>query len=111
MPMISVIMNCFNGERYLRTAIESVFVQTWTDWEIVFWDNCSTDGTAEIAQLFGSRVRYFRGERNLLLGAARVFLPSLRPVVSGSRSWIVMMNFIRNVFPGNRWLFSILLAR
>jgi len=65
-------MNCFNGERYLRTAIESVFVQTWTDWEIVFWDNCSTDGTAEIAQSFGSRVRYFRGERNVLLGAARV---------------------------------------
>ncbi|HZY30567.1 MAG TPA: glycosyltransferase, partial [Candidatus Methylomirabilis sp.] len=61
-PRVSVIMNCLNGERYLREAMDSVFAQTYTDWEIVFWDNASTDASAEIAKGYGDRVRYFRSE-------------------------------------------------
>lgn len=70
-PRVSVIMNCLNGERYLREAIESVFAQTYTDWEIVFWDNASTDASAEIAKSYGERVRYFRSEETYALGKAR----------------------------------------
>lgn len=60
-PAISVIVNCRNGERYLREALDSVFAQTRGDWEIIFWDNLSTDRSAEIARAYGGRVRYFRG--------------------------------------------------
>lgn len=70
-PRVSVIMNCLNGERYLREAMDSVFAQTYTDWEIVFWDNASTDAGAEIAKSYGERVRYFRSEETFPLGKAR----------------------------------------
>jgi glycosyltransferase involved in cell wall biosynthesis len=64
-------MNCRNGETYLREAIESVYKQTWEDWEIVFWDNASTDRTAEIAGAFDNRLRYHRAAVSTPLGEAR----------------------------------------
>jgi glycosyltransferase involved in cell wall biosynthesis len=64
-------MNCLNGARYLCEAMDSVFAQTYTDWEIVFWDNASTDASAEIAKGYGGRVRYFRSEETDPLGKAR----------------------------------------
>ena len=54
-------MNCRNGERYLREALDSVFAQSCGDWEIIFWDNLSTDLSADIARAYGERVRYFQG--------------------------------------------------
>jgi glycosyltransferase involved in cell wall biosynthesis len=71
MPTFSVIMNCYNGEKYLRQAIDSVYAQSFTDWEIVFWDNASTDGTRKIAQSYDARLRYFRSAETVPLGAAR----------------------------------------
>lgn len=70
-PTVSVIMNCLNGERYLREAVDSVFAQTYRDWEIIFWDNASTDASAAIAKSYGERVRYFRSEETHPLGKAR----------------------------------------
>jgi glycosyltransferase involved in cell wall biosynthesis len=70
-PRVSVIVNCYNGERYLREALDSVFAQTLTDFEIIFWDNASTDGSADIARGYDSRLRYFRSPENTSLGAAR----------------------------------------
>ncbi len=69
--VVSVIMNCFNGERWLREAIDSVFAQTYRRWEIIFWDNRSTDESAAIARSYGDRVRYFRSASAVPLGAAR----------------------------------------
>ncbi len=51
-PLVIVIMNCLNCEKYVREAIESVYAQTYTNWEIIFWDNASTDRSAEIAQSY-----------------------------------------------------------
>ena len=70
-PTFSVIINCLNAEKYLREAIDSVYAQTFSDWEIILWDNCSTDCTAEIAQEYDQRLKYFRGENTIPLGAAR----------------------------------------
>ena len=72
MPTVSVIMNCYNGERTLREAIDSIYAQSFADWEIVFWDNASTDGTEAIARSFADgRLRYFRAQTNTTLGEAR----------------------------------------
>ena len=71
MPLVTVIINCLNGERYLREAMDSVFAQTFQDWEIVFWDNASTDGSADIAKSYGDRVRYFKSDTTSSLGRAR----------------------------------------
>ena len=71
-PLISILMNCFNGERYLRQAIESVLLQTFGDWELLFWDNQSTDKSAEIVENYtDTRIRYFRSQEHTTLGEAR----------------------------------------
>jgi glycosyltransferase involved in cell wall biosynthesis len=69
---ISVIMNCYNSARFLRAAIDSVFAQTYTDWEIVFWDNQSTDESAAIFKSYvDPRCRYFLAPVHTSLGQAR----------------------------------------
>ena len=79
-PAVSVIMNCLNCEKYLMEAIDSVFAQTYEDWEIIFWeDKASVDNSEMIARSYGSKLRYFRsdvslplyGSRNLALQQAR----------------------------------------
>jgi glycosyltransferase involved in cell wall biosynthesis len=68
---VSVVMNCYNSATYLREAIDSVYAQTYSDWEIVFWDNVSTDESPVIARSYDERLRYFRGDSLVPLGAAR----------------------------------------
>jgi len=70
-PVVSVIMNCLNGAQYLCEAIDSVFCQTYNNWEIVFWDNASADESGTIARSYGPKVRYFRSDTTSRLGAAR----------------------------------------
>src|SRR3972149_5927289 len=71
-PLVSVIMNCYNGARYLREALASVLVQTFTDWEIVFWDNQSADESAAIFKSYSDRrFRYFLAPEHTVLGRAR----------------------------------------
>jgi glycosyltransferase involved in cell wall biosynthesis len=61
-PTVSVVMPVYNGENYLRLAIESVLNQTFQDLEIILIDDGSKDSTPEIAQSYDDRVRYIRQE-------------------------------------------------
>ena len=70
-PLVSVVMNAFNGERFLVDALNSVYGQSYENWEIVFWDNASIDKTGSIAKSFGKRLRYFRAKKRTSLGEAR----------------------------------------
>ena len=70
-PTVSVIMNCLNAEPYLREAMDSVVAQTYSDWEIIFWDNASQDNSGAIAKSYGERVRCFKGDATVPLGQAR----------------------------------------
>ena len=42
-PLVSIIMNCYNGETYLQESINSLLSQTYKNWELVFWDNQSNE--------------------------------------------------------------------
>ena len=75
-PLVSVIMNCLNCEQYLREAIDSVYAQTYDNWEIIFWDNGSCDQSEDIARSYDSKLRYFKSEVTSILGAARVLAVS-----------------------------------
>ena len=71
-PLVSVIINCFNGEKYLREAIDSVMAQTYENWELVFWDNQSTDSTPVIISSYNdTRIKYYKAEEHTSLGEAR----------------------------------------
>lgn len=52
MAKISVIMGIYNCENTLPDAIESILKQTYTDWELIMCDDCSTDGTYAIAEKY-----------------------------------------------------------
>lgn len=71
-PLVSIIMNCYNGQKYLRQAVDSVLVQTYQNWEIIFWDNQSDDQSAEIFKSYADpRLKYFYAPRHTLLYEAR----------------------------------------
>lgn len=71
-PLVSVIMNCYNSEKYLKETLESLFAQTYENWELIFWDNRSTDRSAEIVQSYQDpRIRYFYAPKHTSLGEAR----------------------------------------
>ena len=73
MSKISVLMNCFNGAQFINEAIDSVYAQTYLDWEIVFVDNCSTDESQVIASTYDSNLKVYRTNENVNLGLARNF--------------------------------------
>lgn len=87
MPKVSVIMNCYNGDEYLRQAIDSVYAQTFRDWELIFLDNASTDQTAAIAANYDRCLKYFRSATLLTLGAARA-----QAVSQASGEWIAFLD-------------------
>ncbi len=72
MPLVSVIMNVRNGASTLREALDSVMGQTFTEWELIVWDDRSTDDSAKIvAEYSNPRIRYFRSPDETSLGEAR----------------------------------------
>jgi len=54
-PLVSVVTPVYNGAAYLGQCIESVLSQTYSNWEYTIVDNCSRDGSLEIAQSYASR--------------------------------------------------------
>ena len=72
MPRVSVIMNVRNGASFLREALDSVMAQTFQDWELIVWDDRSTDDSAKIvAEYHDPRIRYFLSPEDTPLGEAR----------------------------------------
>tara|TARA_Y100000590_G_scaffold418639_1_gene519621 strand:- start:105 stop:1007 length:903 start_codon:yes stop_codon:yes gene_type:complete len=71
-PLVSIIVNCFNGEKYLREALSSILNQSYKNWEVIFWDNQSTDSSAEIYKSYKEkRFKYFYSNEHTSLYKAR----------------------------------------
>jgi len=72
MPQVSILMNVRNGAPTLSEAIESVLAQTFTDWELIVWDDCSTDDSSGIVARYRDvRIRYCLSAEDTPLGKAR----------------------------------------
>ena len=70
--LVSIILNCHNGEKYLKEALSSVKAQTYKNWELIFWDNRSTDRSAKILKSFKiKKLRYYLSKHHTSLYAAR----------------------------------------
>ena len=71
-PSVSIIMNCYNGEKYLKKSLQSVINQTYKNWELIFWDNRSIDKSKEIVANFkDKRIKYFKSKKFNSLYEAR----------------------------------------
>jgi glycosyltransferase involved in cell wall biosynthesis len=69
---ISVIVNCYNGEKYLEECIDSILNQTYKNIEIIFWDNKSNDSSKKLlTQYNDNRIKYFLAKEHTTLGKAR----------------------------------------
>lgn len=67
MPEISIVLPTFNGEKYIRQAIDSILKQTFQDWELIIVNDCSTDNTLQIINAYreiDSRIRVICNSEN-----------------------------------------------
>lgn len=64
--LVSIIMPSYNTAKYIAAAIASVQNQTYTNWELVVVDDCSTDDTDKVVKplLSDARIRYLKNEKN-----------------------------------------------
>ena len=72
LPLVSVIVNCYNGEKFLRKCIESILYSSYQKFEIIFYDNASTDNSIKIVEHFQSKkITIIKRTNNINLGGAR----------------------------------------
>lgn len=73
MPEISIVLPTYNGAKYIKESIESILTQSFTDWELIIVNDCSTDNTPTIVESYAtrdSRIRVIHNEQNLKLPAS-----------------------------------------
>lgn len=66
--LVSIIIPCYNAEKYVESAVRSIMNQTYKNLEIILTDDCSTDGTFAILEKFAvedSRIKLYKNETNL----------------------------------------------
>lgn len=69
-PLISILMGIYNCEDTLETAAKCIIDQTYSKWELIMCDDCSTDGTLKIARKLAKqdqRIKVIKNEKNLTL--------------------------------------------
>lgn len=72
--LVSIITPCYNCSKYIAQMMDSVLAQTYTNWELLITDDCSTDNSCEIVTDYSkkdSRIKLFRLEHNSGAGVAR----------------------------------------
>lgn len=87
--LVSIITPSYNTAKYIQETIESVLAQTYTNWEMIIVDDCSSDNTDEVVKpyLKDSRIRYFKNEKNS--GAAVTRNKALR---EAKGKWIAFLD-------------------
>ncbi len=71
-PLVSVVMNCYNGEKFLEQSLKSLKGQTYKNWELIFFDNNSKDRSLAILNSFkDKRFRIFKLKKLINLYHAR----------------------------------------
>ncbi|MGA9672574.1 MAG: glycosyltransferase family 2 protein [Terracidiphilus sp.] len=97
-PLVSIVTPVYNEASHLGECIESVLNQTYSNWDYTIIDNCSTDGTLEIAKQYVAKDRRVRVHHNSrLLGAIQNHNVALRQISPNSK-------YCKVVF-GDDWLF------
>tara|TARA_B100000989_G_C19515174_1_gene461236 strand:- start:1347 stop:2240 length:894 start_codon:yes stop_codon:yes gene_type:complete len=70
--LISIVINCYNGEKYLKKTLESILNQNYQNFEVIFIDNCSSDKSSKIfKKIDDKRFKYFKTKSKIKLYDAR----------------------------------------
>lgn len=86
--LVSIIMPSWNTGKYISESIQSVLAQTYTNWELIIVDDCSTDNTDEVIENFcDKRIRYLKNTQNS--GAA---LTRNRALREANGEWIAFLD-------------------
>src|SRR5262245_31542900 len=64
LPLVSIIVPVFNGEKYLRESLDSILAQTYPRIEILVMNDASTDSTLDIIETYGDRLRHYSQTHN-----------------------------------------------
>lgn len=73
MKLVSIILPTYNGAKFIKESIESVINQTYTNWELIIVNDCSTDDTAKIIEEYtqkDSRIKVITNKENKKLPAS-----------------------------------------
>ena len=71
-PLVSVIINCFNGEQFINKCLQSVINQTHKNLEIIIWNNKSTDNSLEVVRRINdNRIKIFNSDVHTNISIAR----------------------------------------
>lgn len=71
-PKVSLVMKVYNGEKYLRQAMDSILAQTFSDFEFLIIDDGSKDSSADIVRSYSDeRIRFIQNEKNMGLCATQ----------------------------------------
>lgn len=103
-PKVSIGMPVYNGERFIREALDSLLAQTFADFELIISDNASTDATESICRSYAerdARVRYLRQRKNI--GA----IPNFQAVLNEARGEYFMWAAADDVWD-TKWIDSLL---
>lgn len=86
--LVSIIMPSWNTADFIRESIDSILAQTYTNWELLIVDDCSTDNTDEVVASYkDERIKYFKNEKNS--GAALTRNKALR---EAQGEWIAFLD-------------------
>ena len=104
-PAVTVLMPVYNGDPFLRDAIDSILQQTWTDFEFLIVNDGSTDHTRDIidsyrdARIRSSALRAFRRGFRVNTKVSQSFaLKIFRPVIAGPTSAYAIIKMINRHF-------------
>jgi GT2 family glycosyltransferase len=94
-PLVSVIILNWNGERFLKSCLSSLFDQTYSNREIIVVDNCSTDGSLAILESMLPKIKLIRSGQNLGFAAGNNL-----GIENSTGELIVLLNNDTEVDPG-----------
>ncbi len=90
-PLVSIVMPAYNAGKYISQAIESVIQQSFTRWELIIVDDCSTDQTFTIATEYSNkdqRIKTFRLDQN----SGCAYIPRKEAIQMATTNWIVNLD-------------------
>ena len=77
-PLVTIVIPVYNGEKYIKSAINSALAQTYQNIEIIVVDDGSTDKTGEIVKLFSKRVKYIKKQNGGVSSALNLAISEMK---------------------------------